>query len=149
MKKKYLISACLAGEACRYDGKDNLKPELKALLENEDAILVCPEVMGGLPTPRTPAEIIQTEDGLKVVTKTGEDVTDAFQKGAEKSLAIAKKYNITHAILKAKSPSCGSGKIYDGTFTGKLIDGNGITTSILEQHGIEVYSELNYPNKED
>ena len=143
-----LVSACLMGEKCRYDGFDNLIPKI---VENvEHAVLCCPEVLGGLPTPRVPAEIINgtAEDVLdgkaQIVTKEGTDVTAAFLSGAYQSLRLAKKHDVTVAILKERSPSCGSCFIYDGTFTGGKLPGVGITTAMLRRNGIHVYSEENF-----
>lgn len=135
-KEKILVSACLAGVNCKYNGKNNENKKIIELIKNKDVILVCPEQLGGLKTPRTPAEIIND----KVITKDNIDVTTEYQKGAEEVLKIAKQFNIKKAILKSKSPSCGKGKIYDGTFTNNLIDGNGITTELLQKNGIEVIS---------
>lgn len=135
-KKKILVSACLAGVNCKYNGRNNENSEVLKLLEKEDVILVCPEQLGGLPTPRPCAEIKDN----KVITNENRDVTCEYMKGAKETLNIAKKYHVKKAILKSKSPSCGKGTIYDGTFSGKLIDGNGITTSLLLQNHIEVIS---------
>lgn len=135
-KEKILVSACLAGINCKYNGNNNENEKIIELIKNKDVILVCPEQLGGLKTPRTPAEIINN----KVITKDNIDVTKEYQKGAEEVLTLAKKFNIKKAILKSKSPSCGKGKIYDGTFSNSLIDGNGITTELLKKHGIEVIS---------
>ncbi|MBU4205023.1 DUF523 domain-containing protein [Patescibacteria group bacterium] len=146
MNKKIIISACLLGVSCRYDGRS--KPCQKAidLYKKRDVILVCPEQMGGLSTPRTPSET--TGDGLeilkgkeKVITKTGDDVTQNFIKGAEEVLKIIKLFNIKEAVLKQKSPSCGCGKIYDGTFSDKLIKGDGVTAALLKKNGIKVITE--------
>ncbi|WP_044470977.1 DUF523 domain-containing protein [Mannheimia massilioguelmaensis] len=141
-KIKILISACLLGENVKYSGGNNLSQILVDFLEkNEIELLpVCPEVLGGLSTPRLPAEIIYG----KVVDQAGNDVSKAFQLGAEKTLKIAQDNYIQFAILKEKSPSCGSQKIYDGSFSGRLIDGHGMTTQLLQQHHIHVFSELNY-----
>ena len=133
-----VVSACLAGEKCRYDGKDNKCEKVKMLVEKGEAIPVCPEVMGGLSTPRIPCEQYQKDGKIYIKNKKGEDVTGAFLEGAKKTLEIAKAVGATKALLKAKSPSCGKGKIYDGTFSGCLIEGNGITTQLLEANGIEV-----------
>ena len=134
-----LISACLVGINCKYNGKNNLNEELKKLVDEGKAIPICPEQMGGLPTPRVPSEIIKNESGnIRVITKDGRDVTKEYKQGATRALKIAKALNINRAILKLKSPSCGCGKIYDGTFSGKLIDGNGITTQLFLENGIEV-----------
>lgn len=131
-----VVSACLAGFRCRYDAEIKPDEEIVALVQQGKAIPVCPEMFGGLPCPRTPAE--RTADGKCVVTKDGRDVTDSFQTGAEETLRIAKLYGCTHAILKAKSPSCGLGRIYDGTFGGVLRDGNGVTADLLLANGMTV-----------
>jgi uncharacterized protein YbbK (DUF523 family) len=137
MKEKVLISACLIGLNCKYNGKNNYNEELiNKLKEKSDLVPVCPEIMGGLQTPREPAEI---KDG-KVINKEGKDVTAYFKLGADETLKVADLFKANKAILKSKSPSCGKGKIYDGTFTGKLVKGNGITTDLLLDHEIEVIS---------
>lgn len=132
-----LVSACLIGLECRYDGKGKLDQELLDLVLRGEAIPVCPETMGGLPIPRVPAERI----GNQVINEEGIDVTDAFKKGAEKTLDIALQNKVEEAILKSKSPSCGVGLIYDGTFTRTLKKGNGVTVELLLQHGIKVRNE--------
>lgn len=132
-----LCSACLLGIRCRYDGKSKRDRKVIKLTKKEILIPVCPEQLGGLPTPREPAE----QKGKKVFTKSGKDVTKNFLKGAKAVLTIAKLFRIKEAILKQKSPSCGSGKIPDGTFTGKLIKGDGVTTSLLKKNKIKVVSE--------
>lgn len=134
---KLLVSACLLGIDCKYNGKNNKNEQVLKLLKDHDLIPVCPEIMGGLTTPRTPAEINENE----VITKDGKNVTKQYQKGAEETLKIAKLYNCQTAILKEKSPSCGCGRIYDGTFTGTLIDGDGITAKLLKEHGIRITGE--------
>jgi len=134
MKEKILVSACLMGINCKYNGGNNFDPKVAEFLKDYETVLICPEVMGGLPTPRVPSEI---KDG-KVINKEGKDVTSFFEHGAEETLFLAKKYNIKKALLKAKSPSCGCGKIYDGTFTDKLIKGDGITAKLLKENGIEI-----------
>jgi len=134
MKKKILVSACLLGLNCKYNGGNNYSKEIDKFLEDYDAIPVCPEIFGGLPTPRHPAEIVSG----RVVNDLGEDVTENFKRGAAETLKLAKKYNVKKALLKAKSPSCGNGKIYDGTFSNQLIEGDGITTQILKENGIEI-----------
>lgn len=136
-----LISACLAGINCKYNGGNNSNDKIIELVKKGDAILVCPEQLGGLKTPRTPAEIKIIDGVRKVITKDGVDVTPEYMKGAIEVLELAKKFNITKAILKSKSPSCGCGKIYDGNFSSNLIDGNGMTTELLLQNGIEVITE--------
>ena len=135
-KEKILISACLAGLDCKYNGGNNENEKIINFIKNNDVILVCPEQLGGLNTPRDPAENIND----KVITDKNKDVTKEFNKGAEEVLKLAKKFNIKKAILKSRSPSCGKGKIYDGTFSGKQIDGNGVTTDLLIKNGIEVIS---------
>jgi len=136
-KKVILCSACLLGINCRYDGK--LKPNKKVieLAKREILIPVCPEQLGGLPTSREPAE----QRGRKVVTKSGRDVTENFKKGAKEALKLAKLFGIKEAILKQESPSCGCGEIYDGTFSGNIIKGDGITTLLLKKNKIKVISE--------
>lgn len=132
-----LISGCLLGLKCRYDAKEKKLPEIEKFIESYNLIPVCPEQLGGLPTPRIPAERVKD----RVVTQTGVDVTKEYQLGAEEALKIAKLYNCKKAILKEKSPSCGCGKIYDGTFSRNLIDGNGVTTDLFLKNGIEVFGE--------
>lgn len=132
-----IVSACLAGVPCRFDGQAKGYEKIKELVKNKKTILVCPEQLGGLTTPRLPSEI---RDG-KVFSKAGTDVTAQFTRGAEIILALAKEYGCSRAILKAKSPSCGKGKVYDGTFSGRLIDGNGFTADLLLKNGIEVLTE--------
>ncbi len=131
-----LISACLLGHKCRYDGKDKNQIDLSAL-EGHNLIAVCPEVDGGLPVPRPPAERVS----YYIINKEGNDVTAEYTRGAEIALRAALENNCKIAILKAKSPSCGKGKIYDGTFTKTLIDGNGVTAELLQKNGIAVYTE--------
>ena len=136
-----LISACLANIPCRWDGKAKPNNRIIELVKSGQAILVCPEQLGGLTTPRDPAEI---KDG-KVITNKGKDVTIEFIKGAEVVLDIAHQYGCKKAILKAKSPSCGKNEIYDGTFSDNLVKGYGITTSLLLKNGIDVISENELP----
>lgn len=150
---KYLISACLVGENVRYDAKNCLQHKLKYLVDTQQAIVICPEVSGGLSTPRHPAEIING-DGTAVLKGTaqviniqGDDVTQAFILGAEKTLKLAQQHQVTHIILKANSPSCGSQMIYDGTFTGHKIQGKGVTATLLEQHGFQVMTEHEFLQK--
>jgi len=139
MKEKLLVSACLLGENCKYSGGNNRLPEeqLKALEERYNIISVCPEVLGGLPTPRTPSEI----RGEYVLTAEGVDVTEAFRKGAEAALKKAEEQQCRKALLKQRSPSCGSGLRYDGTFSGIVIPGDGVTAAMLKEQGIPVFSE--------
>ena len=129
-----LVSACLVGVNCNYKGKSCLNESVAAMVREGRAIPVCPELLGGLTTPRPPAEI----KNERVITKDGDDITDAFLAGANKTLEICQKYNCQKAVLKANSPSCGCGKIYDGNFNGTLVDGKGITARLLIEHGIEV-----------
>ena len=135
--EKILISACLVGDKCKYDGHTNYTPLIKDLLEKYELVPFCPEVEGGLPTPRKPSE----RKGDKVVNNAGKDVTRNFQLGAEKALNICKYLNIKIAILKENSPSCGVNQIYDGNFKNKLIKGEGVTTELLRKNGISVYNE--------
>lgn len=138
----YLISACLAGVNCRYDGKNSLNEVVTELVKQGKAVLVCPEQFAGLPTPRICCEINTTnKDEKKVIGRDGKDYTKEFLEGSEKTLEIAKLNNIHKAILKAKSPSCGCGLIYDGTFSGKLIAGDGLAAELLIKNGIEVITE--------
>nr|VFJ62863.1 MAG: Uncharacterized conserved protein YbbK, DUF523 family [Candidatus Kentron sp. FW] len=132
-----LCSACLLGIDCRYDAGNNKNGKVLKLAGEEILIPVCPEQLGGLSTPRIPAE---QRDG-KVVTKEGRDVTENFRRGARETLKLARLYGVREAILKQRSPSCGVGKIYDGTFSGKVIRGNGVTSALLKEHGIKVSSE--------
>lgn len=137
--RRILVSACLIGACCRYDGGDNASEGVCRLLERKDISLVpvCPEQLGGLTTPRIPAERL----GGLVLDRTGEDVTPAFARGAAQALKIAERFGCHAAILKARSPSCGCGEIYDGTFSGALTEGNGFTAQVLLRHGIPVYTE--------
>jgi uncharacterized protein YbbK (DUF523 family) len=132
-----IVSACLAGIKCKYDGKASPCQKVMELVKQGKAIPICPEQLGGLSTPRTPAE----QKGNKVITKDGEDVTKQFNKGAQETLKIARLKSCTEAILKSNSPSCGCGKIYDGTFSGRLVDGDGITTKLLKKNKIKVITE--------
>lgn len=133
----YLVSACLCGINCKYNGKNNFNEKCLALLKEGKAIPVCPEQLGGLTTPRVPAEIINSS----VVNKDGMDLTKEFKIGAEEVLKLAKTLKIKKAILKEGSPSCGCNYIYDGTFSGKKIKGEGITVKLLRSEGIEVISD--------
>ena len=140
--KSILVSACLLGEPCRYDGKSKPCPAVLALSSRYTLVPVCPEVLGGLPTPRTPSEIV----GERVLMRDGRDVTQNYHRGAEIALECAEAHGCDTAILKERSPSCGCGKIYDGTFTRTPKDGNGITASILLSHGIRVLGESEINN---
>ena len=141
MKRKILISACLVGENVKYDGGNNAL-HVKILEQwKQEGILVplCPEVLGGLGVPRSPCEVI--EGTHRVINKMGEDVTIFFEKGASETLEIVQENNISMAILKARSPSCGKNIIYDGTFTSRKINDSGITCKLLQESGIAVFSE--------
>ena len=137
-----LVSACLLGDNVKYNGKNNLNEKVLRLKEKYNIIKICPEVMGGLPIPRIPSEI----NGEKVILENLKDVTKNFEKGKNEVLKLVKKYNITIAVLKEKSPSCAKYKVYDGTFSGNKIDGNGITTELLLENGIEVISSKEFEN---
>ena len=135
-----LISACLLGIPCRYDGLEKPKivgETLKRLKEKYNLVPVCPEIYGGLPTPRVESERV----GERVIMKNGTDVTENYRRGAEATLRLAKILNCRIAILKERSPSCGHGLIYDGTFSGKLIAGDGVTAQLLTDEGIAVFGE--------
>ena len=129
-----IVSACLAGVNCNYKGSHSEETYVVQLVKEGQAIMVCPEQLGGLTTPRPPAEIKKG----RVLTKEGADLTEAFLRGAHEVLNICKKYNCEKAILKSKSPSCGYGKIRSGNFDGTLVDGNGLTAALLKENGIEV-----------
>ena len=137
--KNLLISACLLGFECKYSGGSNALDgeKLEALKESFRLIPVCPESAGGLPTPRPPSE---RRDG-KVINKLGQDVTEEYRKGADTALYLARRYGCTRALLKERSPSCGSGAIYDGSFTGALVPGDGVAAESLKAAGIRVYGE--------
>ena len=138
--KTILISACLLGVACRHDGRT--KPLSKEIIEylktQYHLIPVCPEIMGGLPTPRLPAEI--SPEG-NVMRKDGKNITENYRRGAEEALRLAEIFQCKNAVLKERSPSCGAGKIYDGSFTNTLTSGNGIAADLLIHHGIRVIGE--------
>ncbi len=135
-----LVSACLAGINCKYNGKNNYNEKIFKLVKEGKAIPVCPEQMGGLTTPRLPSEIKIIEGKKIVVNSENKDVTKHFERGAIEVLEFAKKLNIKRAILKSKSPSCGLGKIYSGNFDNELVSGNGILVDLLLENGIEVVS---------
>lgn len=132
-----LVSACLLGVSCRYDGKSKGHPLAADLLQKYTAIPVCPEILGGLPTPRPPAE----RQGKGVFTGTGTDVTEAYRRGAQEVLRLARLYGCTTAILKERSPACGAGEIYDGSFTHTLTEGYGVAAELLQENGIRVLGE--------
>lgn len=137
MKPRLLVSACLLGEPCRYDGKSKPCPSVIALSEKYELIPVCPEVLGGLSTPRSPSEI---RDG-RVISKNGSDVTEFFVTGAMEACKTALENGCETAVLKARSPSCGSGEIYDGSFCGRTVTGDGICAAMLKKNGIRVITE--------
>ena len=136
--EKILVSACLLGINCKYDGNNNKNDKVLEYIKDKEVIPICPEIMGGLSTPRIPSEILND----KVINSEGLDVTDNFVKGANEVLYLAKLFNVKKALLKAKSPSCGVGEIYDGTFTHTKINGDGMTTRLLKENNIEVITEL-------
>ncbi len=142
-----LVSACLAGINCKYNGGNNYAGRFEKMVAGGEAIPVCPEQLGGCPTPRPPVEIPGGEGAdvlggsCAAVRKNGEDVSAEFIKGAEETLKIARMTGATRAVLKARSPSCGCGTIYDGTFSGKLKKGNGVTAELLVRNGIAVDTE--------
>ena len=142
-----LVSACLAGRRCRFDATGARDDRVEALIQEGRAILVCPEVDGGLGTPRPPAEIVGgdgndvLEGRARVVTVDGDDVTDAYVEGARRALETARATGATAAILKARSPSCGCGLIYDGSFSRSLREGPGVTAALLEASGMTVLSD--------
>lgn len=136
-KPTVLVSACLLGVCCRYDGESKPNADVIALRDRFVLLPICPEEDGGLPTPRTPSERV----GDRVLMRDGRDVTQNYMKGAELALERARTFGCTAAILKARSPSCGKGKIYDGSFSGALTDRDGVTAELLASHGIKVYTE--------
>lgn len=135
-----IVSACLAGINCRFDGKSKANKKIIKLIEEGKAIPICPEQLAGLPTPRIPSEIFNG----KVIRKDSVDLTKEFYHGAEEALKITLMANCKQAILKNKSPACGCGKIYDGSFSGKLIDGDGIFTKLLKKNNVEIIDEAKF-----
>jgi uncharacterized protein YbbK (DUF523 family) len=145
-----IVSACLVGINCTWKGKNNLNKKLLEEFNKGKLFPVCPEILGGQTIPRPNAEI-KNGTGLdvlsgkaKVIETNGSNVTEQFIKGAHEVLKIAKSIGAKEAILKSKSPSCGSGKTYDGTFSHTLINGDGVTTALLKKNGIKVYTEENF-----
>ena len=134
---KLLVSACLLGVRCRYDGASKPHPLVEKLAERYTLVPVCPEQLGGLPTPRVAAE----RQGDSVVNGEGADVTAQYRRGAEEALRLCRLFGCQGAVLKERSPSCGHGEIYDGTFTGTLTRGDGVTAELLLEHGVAVYGE--------
>jgi uncharacterized protein YbbK (DUF523 family) len=150
--KKIGVSACLAGKICRYDAQYAGNKAIENFIEKNDVFAFCPEMLGGLPTPREQSEI-QNGDGIdvwnnksKVLTITGKDITEELKKGARNVLKLLKDKNISTVILKEKSPSCGSNMIYDGTFSGSKKNGVGVTSALLRQNEILVYSDMEIEN---
>ena len=139
-----LVSACLVGLNCKYNGKNNYNEKIFELVKEGKAIPICPEQLGGLTTPRKPSEIKYINGERRVINIDGVDVTEEYERGAKEVLELAKKLNITKVILKDRSPACGKGKIYDGTFNGNLVEGNGILTDLLIKNNIEVISLEEY-----
>ena len=135
-----LVSACLTGKNCKYNGKNNKCDKVIDFLKDKEYTEICPECMGGMSVPRIPSEIC----GNKVISKNGEDVTSYFLKGAEKTVKIAKSHKNVTAILKQGSPSCGFGRICDGTFTGTKIKGMGVTAKALNELGITILTEEDF-----
>ena len=132
-----LISACLLGMNCRYNGESQIIPNTDQLIEKHHLVPICPEIYGGLSTPREPSEI---KNG-RVISKNGNDLTEYFERGAQEILALAKLYHCKYAILKQRSPSCGYKKIYDGTFSGKIISGKGVLAELLLKNGVIIVDE--------
>ncbi|MFI1969608.1 hypothetical protein BLA24_15275 [Streptomyces cinnamoneus] len=139
-----LVSACLRGVPCRYDGRHKAAPEIEAAAAGREVVAFCPEVAGGLATPRRPAELVGGDghdvlDGTaKVVEDTGREVTAEFVEGARRALDVAQRAGCTEALLMPRSPSCGRGTVYDGSFAGKPVPGDGVTAALLERNGITV-----------
>ncbi|MBZ4318395.1 DUF523 domain-containing protein [Streptomyces huiliensis] len=139
-----LVSACLRGVPCRFDGRDKASAEVGEAVAGRRVVAFCPEVAGGLPTPRRPAELVGGDghdvlDGTaRVVEDTGRDVTEEFTAGARRALAAARRGGCSEALLMPRSPSCGRGAVYDGSFGGALVPGDGVTAALLERNGITV-----------
>ena len=138
---RLLVSACLLGVCCRYDGQSRPDEKVLGLLKNHVLVPVCPEQLGGLSTPRCPCEI----QGDRVMSRDGDDRTAEYEKGAQEALRLCRLFSCEAAILKAKSPSCGLGCVYDGTFSGTLRPGDGVTAGLLKNSGVPVYTEKNLP----
>ncbi len=138
---KIMVSACLLGQNCKYNGGNNLNEKVMRLLRSHEVIPVCPEIAGGLPVPRTPCEIVNGE----ILSAKGESKDREFRKGAAECLGIAKEKDIDLAILQSRSPSCGVKQVYDGSFSGKLIDGMGVFASMLKENGFRVIDAEDLP----
>ena len=141
-----LVSACLVGINCKYNGGNNFNEKFYRLVKDGKAIPLCAEQLGGLTTPRIPSEIKYINNKRYVINANGDDVTENFEKGAKEILEFVKKMNIDKAILKSKSPSCGKGKVYNGNFENVLVDGNGILARMLIENGVEVINSDEYIN---
>jgi len=137
MKPAILVSACLLGVNCRYNGTGGELEGLDEVMQLASLVPVCPEILGGLPTPRPPAERV----GQRVITCEGGDVTAAYARGAQESLHLARLFGVKYALMKERSPSCGSGEIYDGTFSHTRVCGDGVACALLKEAGIEVFGE--------
>ncbi len=142
-EEKILVSACLAGRHCRYDGKEKGIPEIAELVAEGKMIPVCPESAGGLRIPREPSEI----RGDRVFSKSGKDVTKQYREGAQRCLKVCQRHHCRMAVLKSKSPSCGKGCIHNGRFDGGLVEGNGIFAQLCLDHGIKVLTEDEFLRK--
>lgn len=138
--EKYIVSACLVGMNTKYNGGNNKNEKIIEFLKDKEYITICPEVSGGLTTPRSPSEIVNN----KVINKEGKDVTKEFNLGTKKEIERVKEFNATIAILKSKSPSCGLNYIYDGSFTSTLIEGDGVFVKELKKLGIKILTELDF-----
>ena len=141
-KEPLIISACLIGIGCRYDGESRGREDISRLAEKYTFIPVCPEIYGGLPTPRTPSEIV----GARILTGDGRDVTAEYERGAAATLRIAVLAGAKKALLKERSPSCGTGSVYDGTFTGTLRPGDGVAAAFLRRAGLSLFGEDDIPS---
>lgn len=139
--KTLLVSACLLGTRCRYDGGSKLWPGMRELGERFRLVPVCPEQLGGMPTPRAPSE----RRGDRVIDRSGADVTEHFRRGAEEALRLGAFFQAEGAVLKERSPSCGRGVVYDGSFSGGLVPGDGVFAELLQAQGIPVYGETDVP----
>lgn len=137
MKQNVLVSQCLLGACCRYDGRSVGKETVCKEACERGWIPICPEQLGGMCTPRSPAERV----GDRIINRDGDDVTEPFCRGAQEALRLAEMYGAKYALLKEKSPSCGSGIIYDGTFSGKMTEGFGVTAELFRKAGIRVFGE--------
>ena len=146
-----IVSACLAGVNCKYNGGNNYNKHVAAMVARGEAIPVCPEQLGGCPTPRQPCEIVSgtgadvLDGNARVINKEGKDATCEFIKGAREALKIAELIGVKEAVLKDRSPSCGHGLICDGTFSGRVIEGNGVAAELLRRNGVKIISESELP----